>query len=56
MKITSAKYWDVDGKHDHVIAIIDGVEWHVPFDLDNTFYAEIDRLVKAGKLKIEDAD
>ena len=56
MNITSAQYFDTDGEHDHIIAIIDGVEFHVPLDQQNRHYAEILRQVADGTLTIQDAD
>ena len=43
-------------KHDHIIATIDGVEFHVPLDQKNRHYAEILRQVADGTLTIQDAD
>ena len=55
--ITSAQYWDDEnGKHDHVIAVIDGKEHSVPLNVGNRRYREILRQVKNGKLTIKDAD
>ena len=55
--ITNAKYLKgVDGKNAAVKCTINGIEWSVPMDLDNTHYAEIKRQVDAGELTIEDAD
>lgn len=56
INITSTQYFDIDGEHDHIIAIIDGVEFHIPIDQQNRHYAEILRQVEAGTLTIEDAD
>ncbi len=56
MNITSAQYFDIDGEHDHIIAIIDGVEFHIPIDQQNRHYAEILRQVQEGTLTIEDAE
>ena len=56
MNITSAQYFDIDGEHDHIIAIIDGVECHIPLDQQNRHYAEILKQVADGTLTIQDAD
>ena len=44
------------GEPDNLIAIIGGVKYHIPYDLNNRHYAEIQRQVKAGTLTIKDAD
>ena len=55
--ITDAKYLKgIDGKNSSVKCTIDGIEWSVPMDLENSHYAEIKRQVDAGELTIEEAD
>ena len=59
LNITSAKYVkDVTNSNliSSIKATIDGKEWSVPINLDNTAYAEIKRQADAGELTIEDAD
>ena len=60
MNITTAKYapnHPITGEASQsVIAIVDGVEVHVPNDPANRHYSEILRQVSAGKLTIADAD
>jgi hypothetical protein len=57
MNITSAEYRkDLDGKNETIFAVIDGQEWFVPLDPENTHYAEILAQVKAGTLTIKDED
>ena len=68
MNITSAQYvkeksFDVETNQDVLIgenkkirATIDGIEWQVPLEPQNTHYAEIMRQVDAGTLTIADAD
>jgi len=57
MNITNAKYSkDLDGKNSCVKCTIDGVDWLVPLDPDNSDYAEILRQVAAGDLTIAEAD
>ena len=58
IKITSAQYtksFDT-GENNNIRATIDGVEWLVPIDKNNTEYKRIMEYVKAGKLNIKDAD
>ena len=58
MTITNAKYIK-EVKEDKIACIsckIDGLQYAVPIDEDNTHYAEIKRQVDAGELTIEDAD
>ena len=59
MNITTAKYapnHPITGEASQsVIAIVDGVEVHVPNDPSNRHYAEIQKQVAAGTLTIEDA-
>ena len=66
MNITSAKYksrseYDENGKvtstsNCAIIATIDGEEYGVPLDPENTEYAEIQKQVKEGTLTIKDAE
>jgi len=44
------------GEPDNLIAVIDGIEHHVPYDSGNTVYDEIQRQVAAGELTIAAAD
>jgi hypothetical protein len=46
----------VSGEPDNLIAVIDGIKHHVPYDSGNTLYAEIMHQVAAGTLTIADAD
>lgn len=62
MNVTSAKYYkakNVDGTNKSenfgVTAMIDGVEYSVPIDNDNRFYAAVQEWVAAGNT-IADAD
>ena len=54
MKISSAQY--VDARQENINCVINGVNWCVPNDPDNVFFAEIQRQVAAGELTIQDAD
>ena len=66
MNITSAKYksrseYDEDGKvistsNCAIIATIDGEDYGVPLDPNNSEYAEIMKQVKEGTLTIKDAE
>ena len=66
MNITSAKYksrseYDADGKvtstsNCAIIATIDGEDYGVPLDPNNSEYAEIMKQVADGTLTIKDAD
>tara|TARA_R110001592_G_scaffold272945_1_gene539806 strand:+ start:1501 stop:1725 length:225 start_codon:yes stop_codon:yes gene_type:complete len=66
MNITSAKYksrseYDADGKvtstsNCAIIATIDGEDYGVPLDPNNSEYAEIMKQVTDGTLTIKDAD
>ena len=57
MNITLAEYRkDLDGKNETIFAVIDGQEWFVPLDPENTHYAEILAQVKAGTLTVKDDD
>ena len=57
MNITSAQYTaPEDTLVRSIKATIDGVEMFVPLDPDNRHYAEIQRLVKTGQLKIKEAN
>ena len=40
----------------YIQATIDGTEWSVPIDINNSDYAEIKRQVDAGELTIEEAE
>jgi len=58
MKITNAKYIK-EPKEDKIACIsckIDGLQYAVPLDKDNTHYVEIKRQIDAGELTIEEAD
>ena len=58
MTITNCKYLkdSLTNENYAVMAVIDGKNYSVPMDLENTHYAEIKRQVDAGELTIEDAD
>ena len=57
MTITSAQYsTDLSGNNIGIIAVIDGVEYHVSLDNSSRRYVEIMRQVEAGTLTIQDAD
>ena len=58
MNITSAQYIKSrdDTDNTSIKATIDGKVWFVPLEPANTFYAEILKQVKEGKLTIKDAD
>ena len=57
MSITSAQYAnDHRGDQHAIVAVIDGVTMHVPIEVGNTHYDEIQRQVAAGTLTIQDAD
>ena len=57
MNITLAEYRkDLNGKNETIFAVIDGQEWFVPLDPENTHYAEILAQVKAGTLTIKDPE
>ena len=58
MIITSVQHQnDFNGEDTNTVkATIDGVEMQIPKDPANRHYAEIQRLVDAGELTIEDAD
>ena len=57
MNITSAQYAnDHRGDQHAIIAVIDGVTMHVPIEVGNRHYDEIQRQVEAGDLTIADAD
>ena len=58
MNITSAQYTkNKEGTgNDNIKATIDGKVWFVPLEPANTFYAEIQKQVKEGKLTINDAE
>lgn len=54
--ITLAKYVKDEGVNIAIKATIDGVDWSVPIDPDNSHYAEILRQVEAGTLVIAEAE
>ena len=56
MNITSAQYLKVFDTNTVIKATIDGKEWFIPMDKDNTQYAEILEQVKKGTLTIKDAE
>ena len=58
MNITSARYHINPGETENsrIIAVIDGIEWQVPLEPQNTHYAEIMRQVDAGVITIADAE
>jgi len=58
MNITSVKYAKdaLTEENMSFLAVINGQECGVPFDPDNTDYAEIMRLVDAGELTIAAAE
>jgi len=57
MNITSAQYsTDLNGNNIGVIAVIDGVTYHVSLDNSSRRYVEIMRQVNAGTLTIQEAD
>ena len=58
MNITHAQYFknNISNKNEVIKATIDGQEWFVPLDPDNTDYEEILRQVKEGTLTIKDAE
>ena len=58
MTITNCKYLkdSLKDKNHDFMAVIDGKNYRVQIDLENTHYAEIKRQVDAGELTIEDAD
>lgn len=57
MNITSAKYQkSFEGTNKIILAIIDGDEWYIPLDPENSDYKEIMRQVEAGELTIQPAD
>ena len=45
-----------DEENTDVVAEIEGVQWTIPMDEDNSFYEEIVEQVKEGTLTIADAD
>lgn len=45
-----------DDENTHIVSEIDGVQWTIPMDEDNRFYAEILTQVADGDLTIADAD
>ena len=56
MEISNAQYMTYNGEIACINATIDGIEWQVPLEPQNTHYAEIMRQVDAGTLTIADAD
>ena len=44
------------GEPDNLIAIINGVKHHIPYDSRNSLYAEIQKQVADGTLTIKDAE
>ena len=56
MNITSAQYVQIFDTNTVVKATINGREWFIPMDKDNTQYTEILKQVKEGKLTIKDAE
>ena len=58
MNIKNCKYIKNEMKTEdiQIQATIDDIDWGVPLDPDNTYYAEIMRQVDAGELTIEPAD
>ena len=48
MLVTSAKYIKYDDENAGVHAVIDGKEWSVPLDTNNTHYQAILEWVDAG--------
>ena len=55
--VTSAQYvQDMDGNNVSVTATIDGQEWSVPMDTDNTHYAAILEWASQDGNTIADAD
>ena len=57
MNIENAQYaLNEEGNNNIIQATINNVEWSVPLDPANRYYAEIMRQVEAGELTIEPAD
>ena len=59
MEITNAKYVKEPREPDKIACIlckINGYQYAVPLDMENSHYAEIKRQVDAGVLTIEEAD
>ena len=56
MNITSAQYMAHEGKNNCIRIVVDGVTMHVPLEVGNRHYDEIQRQVAAGTLTIADAD
>ena len=56
MNIENAQYQAIGGVNISILAVINGIEWSVPLDPDNSEYAEILKQVNAGTLTIKDAD
>lgn len=55
MEITSAKYFKDNGKNCSITAVINGKQWSVPLDPENTYYQAILEWVSEGNT-IEDAE
>lgn len=53
--VTNAKYQQVNGENDLIIATIDGIKMYVPMDTANTDYQAILAWVADGNT-IQDAD
>tara|TARA_B000000609_G_C24038027_1_gene274396 strand:- start:110 stop:289 length:180 start_codon:yes stop_codon:yes gene_type:complete len=53
--VTNAKYQQVNGENDLIIATIDGIKMYVPMDTANTDYQAILAWVAEGNT-IQDAD
>jgi len=58
LNVTHAKYMTNPDTGDNscIEVTIDGTIMHVPLSDDNTTYVEIQRMVSAGDLVIQDAD
>tara|TARA_A100001515_G_scaffold122497_1_gene105996 strand:- start:6 stop:179 length:174 start_codon:yes stop_codon:yes gene_type:complete len=57
MIITDAQYQkDLDDNINSITATINGTVWSIPLEPANTFYAEILKQVKEGKLTIKEAE
>jgi len=58
LNITQAQYQKhpITEENSEIVATINGVRTIVPFDYDNTTYAEIMRQVNEGTLTIADAE
>lgn len=56
MNISSAQYMKMKDEITCIKIIVGNETFFVPFDFDNTHYAEIMRQVEAGELTIQEAD